>query len=419
MMRRRVAILASITAALVGVAVLGSRALSPAAVETVTVTPGEFRIRAFGTGTVEARVSVEVGSKITGRVVKLLRDQGDVVEQGALLALLDDDELRQQRDQALFARQKALESVRLEQAAWARARASVEARRAAIARTLAGAELARVTFDRFKRLHDRELIARQDLDVRSTELRAAEADVLNVRAEVAALDAEVRRSEAAVGMAEREAAAAGAALAASESRLRDASVFAPFSGVIVSREVEPGAVIVPGVALFKLIDPATVWVRINLDESLLGAVRLGQRAEVRARSRPGQTFPGEVVRIREESDRVAEELSVEIRFLERPPRLRIGEQADATIVTRTAAQARVVPASALVQDEPGRPTVVVVENGRARLRVVAVGGRDPKSGALELVAGLADGEQVVVGPPPFPHALKDGQRLRAVPGERR
>jgi HlyD family secretion protein len=408
----RAIVLGAATAALVVLGVVGIRVLSVTSVETVTVAPGEFRSQAFGTGTVEARVSVDVGSKITGRIVTLLRDQGDFAEQGALLAVLENDDLRQQREQAAFARERARESVRLEQASLARAHASVEARTAAITKTLATVELARVTFDRFTRLHERELIARQDLDVRSTELRAAEADVLNVRAEVAALEAEVRRSEVAIGMAEREAAAAGAALAVTESRLRDASVFAPFSGLILSRDVEPGAVIVPGVPIFRMVDPATVWVRINLDESLLGAVRLGQRAEVALRSRPGRTFRGEVVRIREESDRVTEELGVEIRLLEAPPRLRVGEQTEATIFTRVVAQARVVPASALAQEAPGRPAVFVLEDGRARRRPVTIGARDPKTGAVELTSGIADGERVVVGPPPFPSALKDGQRLR-------
>jgi HlyD family secretion protein len=346
-----------------------------------------------------------------------LHDEGDLVALGALLAVLDSDELREQRDQAAFAQQKAIESVRLEQAGLARARASVTARQASIAKTVANAELARLTFERFTRLHDRDLIARHDLDIRSTELRAAEADVLNVRAEIAALEAEGHRSEVAVGMAEREVAATGAALAASEARLRDASVVAPFSGLIVSREVEPGTVIVPGVPVFRMIDPATIRVRINLDEGLLGAVRLGQPAELMLRSRPERTFRGEVVRIREESDRVAEELSVEIRFLEAPPRLRIGEQADARIITRVVAQGRAVPGSALIQDEAARPAVFVVENGQARQRPVTIGARDPRSGAIELTSGIADGERVVVGP--VPSSLKDGQRLRPSSTERR
>jgi HlyD family secretion protein len=410
---RKIVIAGGATAILAVALVLWLRVLGVAAVETVTMAPGEFRAQVFGTGTVEARVYVEVGSKVTGRVVRLLRDQGDTVEQGELLAVLDDEELLRQREQAMFVRLKAVESVSLERANLARARASLEARRAAISKAVASTELARVTFDRFKQLHDRALIARQDLDVRSTELRATEADVVNLRAEATALAADIDRGEVAIRMAEREVAVAGAALAASESRLRETTVMAPLSGLILSREVEPGGVVVAGVPVFKMVDPRTVWVRIHLDESLLGAVRLGQPAQVTLRSSPGHQFPGEVVRIGEESDRVAEELSVEIRLLEPPPRLRIGEQAEATITTRAASPARVLPGSALVHDAAGRPSVFVAESGRARLRPVTTGERDPRTGAVELMAGIADGERVVIGPAPIPTTLRDGQRVRA------
>jgi HlyD family secretion protein len=398
-------------------AVVWLRVLGAAPVETVTVAPGEFRAQAFGTGTVEARVYVEVGTKVTGRVVKLLRDQGDTVRQGELLAVLDDEELDRQREQARLVQLKAVESVALERANLARARANLNARRAAIAKAAAQRELARVTLDRFRQLHERELIARQDLDVRSTELRAAEADLENLHAEAAALEADVHRSEVAIRAAEREVAVAGAALAASESRLRETAIAAPLSGLILSREVEPGAVVVAGVPLFKMVDPRTVWVRINLDESLLGAVQLGQPAQVRLRGSPGRAYRGEVVRIGEESDRVAEELGVEIRLLDAPPRLRIGEQAEATIVTRAVASARVLPASALVDDGAGRRAVFVVEDDRARLRPVTIGERDPRTGTVEMTSGIGDGEQVVVGPAPA--ALRDGQRLRAARAETR
>lgn len=416
---KRIVIVAAAGSILAAAAVVWLRVLGVAAVETVAMAPGEFRAQAFGTGTVEARVYVEVGSKVTGRVVKLLRDQGDTVRRGELLAVLDDEELVRQREQAAFVQMKAVETVPLERANLARARASLEARRAAIAKALANTELARVTFDRFKQLHDRELIARQDLDVRSTEVRSAEADLANSRAEAVALEADIHRSEAAIRMAEREVAVAGAELAASESRLRETSVTAPLSGLILSREVEPGAVVVAGVPVFKMVDPRTVWVRIHLDESLVGAVRLGQPAQVTLRSSPGRPFRGEVVRIGEESDRVAEELSVEIRLLEGPARLRIGEQAEATITTRAAARARVLPASALVHAASGGRAVFIVEDGRARLRPVTIGERDPRSGAVELTAGIADGERVVVGPAPVPTALRDGQRVRAARSETR
>ncbi|HEY6220119.1 MAG TPA: efflux RND transporter periplasmic adaptor subunit [Gemmatimonadaceae bacterium] len=411
-MTRRLAVTVGVAIVVVVAAVAWFRVLSVPAVETITVAPAEFRARAFGTGTVEARVYVEIGSKITGRVVKLAHDQGDVVEKGTLLAVLENEELQQQRQQADFGAQRALQAVQLERAALLRARATLDARKASLGKAVANAELARVTHDRFNRLYERELIARQDLDVRATERQTAEAEVLNTRAEITALEAEVRRSEVAVTVAQRDASAAGAGVAVTDSRLRDASVYAPFSGLILTRPVEPGAVVVPGVPLFKMVDPRTVWVRINFDESLLGNIRVGQRAEISVRSRPGQTFAGEVVRIREESDRVAEELSVDIKFVDTPPRLRIGEQAEATVITRDVPHARVVPAPAVVREGKGHASVVVADQGRAQRRPVTIGARDPKTGDIEVASGVNDGEQIVVGPAPFPSTIKDGQALR-------
>jgi HlyD family secretion protein len=305
--------------------------------------------------------------------------------------------------------------VRLEQANLARARATLEAKRAAIGKALASAELARVTFARYRALHDRELIARQDLDVRSTELRVAEAEVENLRAETTALEAEVARCESAIRMAERETALARAALGVSESRLRDTSVHAPISGLILSRELEPGAVIVPGAPMFTMVDPATVWVRVNVDESLLGALDVGQRAEVTLRGSPGRTFAGRVVRIGEESDRVAEELPVEVRLDEPPAVLRIGQQAEASIITRAAPAATVLPAAAVVRDSRGA-RVFVMDGGRARATSIAIRATDPRTGDVEVERGLTPGDRVITGPPPFPAALADGQRVS--PAER-
>ncbi len=410
-MKKILAIAVPVALALGALTFVWLRVLSVPAVQVVIVAPREFQARAFGTGTVEARVYVEVGSKITGRVVKLLRDQGDRVRQGDLLAVLENDDFLQQREQSALGRDKALESVRLEQATLARARATLEAKRAAINKALANADLAHVTLSRYRQLHERELIARQDLDVRSTELRVAEADVESLRAEMVALEAEVARSESAIRMAEREAGVSSAAVGVSESRLRDTSVLAPISGLILSREVEPGAVIVPGAPMFKMVDPTSVWVRINVDESLLGGLKVGQGAQVTLRGSPGKSFPGEVVRIGEESDRVTEELTAEVRLLEPPPGLRIGQQAEATIITRAAPAARVLPGTAVMKG-PGGPAAFVVDGGRARLKPIAIRARDPRSGDVEVASGLDDGDQVVVGPPPIPSALKDGQRVK-------
>jgi HlyD family secretion protein len=230
--------------------------------------------------------------------------------------------------------------VQVERAVLARARARLEAGAAAVTKAVAIAELARATLDRSTRLHAQGVIARQEFDVHAADTQVAEAAVLTAKAELLALDADVQRAGIAIEIAEGAAASARAALAVSESRLRDAFVAAPFTGLIVARHVEPGAVVVPGSSLFTLVDPSTLWAAINLDERLLGELRVGQHAEIVVRSSPGRIFPGSVVRIREVSDRVAEELAVDIGFLEAPPRLRIGEQAEATVLTSSPATER-------------------------------------------------------------------------------
>jgi multidrug efflux pump subunit AcrA (membrane-fusion protein) len=119
---KRIALIVGAVLALATFADAWLGALSAPAVHLVTIAPRKFQASAFGTGTVEARVSVEVGSKITGRVVRLLRGQGHRVRQGNLLAVLENDEFRQQQEQSALGRDKALESVHLEQANLARAR---------------------------------------------------------------------------------------------------------------------------------------------------------------------------------------------------------------------------------------------------------------------------------------------------------
>jgi multidrug efflux pump subunit AcrA (membrane-fusion protein) len=79
----------------------------------------------------------------------------------------------------------------------------------------------------------------------------------------------------------------------------------------------------------------------------------------------------------------------------------------------------VVPASALVPAASARSAVFVAEADRARLRPVTIGARDPKSGTVELTGGIGPGERVVVGPAPFPSALRDDQRLRVTRTEPR
>jgi multidrug efflux pump subunit AcrA (membrane-fusion protein) len=137
---------------------------------------------------------------------------------------------------------------------------------------------------------------------------------------------------------------------------------------------------------------------------------VGQAADVTLRSIPGRAFRGEVARIRRESDRVTEQLTVDIAFGERPKRLILGEQAEATI--RPAARTTTaLPLSSVVQSPNGAGAWTVVD-GRLRFRRARLGAVDP-DGWIEVVEGFSVGDHVVVAPGRLADLKNEGRRVAA------
>lgn len=313
-----------------------------------------------GVGTVEAKVVVEVGAKITGRVVSIAVDEGDTVATGQLLVQLDEAE------HAAAARQAA----------------------AALARVRATEALARINAERWRQLHAEGGVSKVEMDVRVTEA-------------VVAVN-ELKNAEAARGLA--------------RARLTDTVIVSPFDGYVVSRVLEPGTIVNPGTPILKIADPRTAWVTVHVDERETGAIHLGDPAEITLRSQPGQTFQGRVARIQRESDRVTEQLAVDITFVQKPPRLTLGEQAEA-IIRPAAHRAVAVPAAALVRTPDG-PGVWTVVDGRLRFRPARFGLADA-DGWVEVIDGLHPGEQVVLAPGRLADLSNEGRRVATVAEERK
>lgn len=147
--------------------------------------------------------------------------------------------------------------------------------------------------------------------------------------------------------------------------------------------------------MLKLADPRTAWVTVHVDERESGALAPGDAATIALRSFPGRPFQGRVVRLRRESDRVTEQLALDVAFVEAPPRLTIGEQAEATIRV-SARRALAMPVAALVRDAAG-PGALAVVDGRLAFRPVRIGLTDT-AGWAEVLGGLEPGAHVVVAP---------------------
>lgn len=355
--------------------------LAPPQVTVASIERAELTAQVYGNGTVEAKVVVGVSATITARVVELHADQGDLVKAGQLLARLEEDDFRQQEELALAGLDKAIAILELEEANLRKAQANLT--------------LAAKNAQRFNSLVEKDLVSTLEAEQYDTNHAVARA--------------EVARVQAALASARKEQAAAQAGLGLARSRLADTMIYAPQDGLIISRDLELGSTVTPGLAIFSLADPRTVWVKANVDESQLAGVGVGKEARITLRS-AAKPFAGQVARLGRQSDRVTEELEVDVAFTPPLTDFRLGEQADVLIAVGTSNGALAAPAAALV-NRAGKRGVWCLADGRLKFTAVSTGIED-RRGLTEIVAGLEGGEVVVTGPLTALAKFKDGMRVR-------
>lgn len=365
-MNRAVKIVAVVAAlAVVGVGALRLAALRPLAVDVATPR-SDVPVRVFGLGTQEARISTKLGFETSAALIELGADHGDRVARGTLLARLQDDEQRARVDKS---------------------RAGVRAAETALAKAEALAERAKVIARQKAQINDRRqsLVERRTVSVEAAEQADMDARVAAADEAIAVGDVDVAR----VGLD-----TARAQLVLDEVLLDRHRLVAPFDGVVVARLRELGAVMNPGEALFTLVDPATVWIQAFVDESRAGDLAVGQPAEVRLRSRPGDVFAGTVARVGLENDRVGEERRLFVDCRDCPAEFHLGEQAEVVVTTRRLAEALLVAETAVRRTGPAEGVVWIVDGGRLAEATVRLGAR-LLDGRVEILGGLPAGARVV------------------------
>ncbi|MEJ1157338.1 efflux RND transporter periplasmic adaptor subunit [Prosthecomicrobium sp. N25] len=344
---------------------------------TVVAAETAVSVEVFGVGSIEAQVLSRVGFEAGGVLSELLADQGDMVLKGQVLARLRDDEHR-----ARLA--KADAAIRQAEASREKARAQLERARVVLAQKAQSNE-------RRQTLVERGAVSRE-----VAEDTQAAADIAKSDAQVSAADLAVSEAALADATSQKKL----------EQVLLDQHVLAaPFDARVIARHKELGVVANVGEAVFTLVDPATVWVRAYVDESVAGDLAVGQPATVRLRSLPDRVFQGEIIRIDLESDRVTEERRIYVRCKAHTEDLFLGEQAEVTVRKRVAERAIPVPLT-MVEGYDGRSgTVWTVEDGKLARRSVDFADR-LLDGRLLLrtelptgVAVVASGERLVVGRP--------------------
>lgn len=296
-------------------------------------------VRVFGIGTVEAQVASKVGFHLAGKIRTMSADQGDLVRSGTLLAKLDDDSQRAKLMKSEAAVRQAAASVLKSQAQRDRADVAYQQKQKVNVRRQTLVGRGAVSQEAAEDAQTAEEIARGDL-------RLAEAEVAVSR--VLQDDAEAQRRIDSVLVDQHE--------------LR-----APFDARVIARHKEVGSVANAGEAVFTLIEPASIWIRAFIDESSAGGLQVGQRAVVRLRSEPLNTFEAEIVRIDQENDRVTEERRVYARCRECSPQHQLrflGEQAEIEIIKGNVASGYFIPLR-FVEGYDGRSgTIWLIQNNR-------------------------------------------------------
>jgi HlyD family secretion protein len=385
MTRLGLAALALSMLGLVGYVLLHSGPLAPLQVTVIAVQEGSLRPAIFGIGTVEARRSWMVGPTVAGRVLSVHVDVGDFVKAGQLLAEMDSVDL----DQRIVALDATV----------ARAGSSQDAARAQLADATARRELAILNAQRNQNLATQNFISAAALESRLQEKASAEAILQAAQANLRGAGQDFARIQA-----ER------AGIVKQRGNVR---MMAPGDGIVTSRDAEAGSTVVAGQAVLRLIDPASLWVKLRVDQGRSAGLAVGLAGSIVLRSQPQAPLVDRVARVEVMADSVTEERIAQVAFDAlaggAPVAAALGELAEVTLQLPETKPALLVP-NASVQRVQGQVGVWRIRGGKPEFSPVRLGANS-LDGQVQVLEGLQAGYTIVV------HSQKEltvGARVQVV-----
>jgi RND family efflux transporter MFP subunit len=382
----------------IGAAVLWLKRGSPTPVQVVTASlsggagggggggGGGRNVSVVANGYVVARTKAAVSAKIPGRLAFLAVSEGSSVQQGEVIARLDNADYA-----------------------------------AAVAQAAAQLASARATLIELQA--DRDQVQREF--ARVEDIRARNENLVSLQ-DVEAADSRARQGEARVHAQEARVDAGVAGLNFARATLENTVIRAPFTGTVLRKEAEVGEVVAPSVgggltrgAVVTMADLRTLEVEVDVNEAYIARVRSGQRAAITLDAYPDTAFRGTVRQVVPTADRQRATVQVKVAIADRDSRILpemgakvefLEEAAPAMPAGTPVAPARITVPAAAVRSEEGRAVVWIVRDGRLTRRDVDAG---PVSGNLrEIRSGLAGGELLLVGGLDNP---REGQRVRVSP----
>jgi RND family efflux transporter MFP subunit len=303
-------------------------------------------------GTVRAAQTSDLASQLMGNIVEIRAREGDRVQRGQVLAVIDDSQPRAAVDRATAA--------------------GVGAQQQLVAAN-SDLVLAESTLKRYQNLYDRKSLSPQEFD----EVKARQQATL------------ARRDMAQAGQAQAQAALNQAMTSLGYTRIR-----APFDGVVTEKRADSGTLASPGIPIFTVEDVRRYRLEVAVNESDLRYVRTGGQVTVAIEALDNAELKGKVVQIVPAADPASRAFLVKIE-LPTDTRLRSGLFGRAQF-SRGERQALLIPRSAVVERGQLQGVFVLDQNKVASLRYVTLG--KPSGSEIEVLTGLQGGERLVAEP---------------------
>ena len=346
----------------------------PVAVKTAEVQSLDWPVTYEAVGTVRARMSAVISSRLMGYVRDIHVQPGDRVNAGQVLVTIESRDL----DVAL----------RQAQAAEAGARSAIAEADNGILSAKAQLTLAQATFKRMETLHKQTSISDQEFDEAQARLRTLEAAFEVAQSKRTQIDAKIAQAKEAV---------AAAAIAQTFTRLQS-----PFAGIVTEKPAQQGQLATPGMPLLTIEKAGAYRLEAPIEESLLGKIRVGQQVRV-GLDAYGQTFDARVDEIVPAIDAQSRAFLVKALLPSRPD-LRSGSFGR-LLIEQSSRRSTVIPADAITR-RGDLHFVFVAESGVTRTRMIAVG--NTRDGDVEILSGLAPGDRIIR---PIPVGLTDGMKV--------
>jgi len=407
---------------------------------TVPVGRGEVHTAVSATGTLNAVVTVQVGTQVSGTIQQLFVDYNSPVRMGELIARLDPATSQAKVNQAQADVESAQATVVAQQAAVTKAQADLENAQALVTKERVTRRDARVKWQARDRLYHEGNLAQEDRDTAQATDDSAAADLVAGQAGMQAAQANLEVARAQLVAAEATVRQKQAALAQAQVDLAHTAILAPVDGVVVARNVDVGQTVAASLqapTLFLIAHDLTeMQVDTNIDEADIGRIALGQAATFTVDAYPEHTFDGQVTQVRQAPQTVDNVVTYDAVLTAHNAALQFkpGMTAQVSFVTARHEAVLVVPnaafrirldaAAAGGEQRPGtasrgslggpvstspagaadakhgdapetRQLLWVLRDGRPEQRRVQVGLTDGER--TEIVAGLQPGEQVIIG----------------------